>query len=583
MTAIKRIDSIEVRNVKGLENKKFESLSIIPNKPTLVVAPNGFGKSSIAAGFAAMNRKRIDLPKEHCHKGDESKVPKVSISYTLEDNTVQTREADSSSNDISEVFDIFVINSQLVPKAKQLKISGASIVTASLEVKPIVLIAKVPDKAIIKYSFADAKKAFGKNGKVLPNIKPLLDNKSLMVRMAERVDFSKHTRVAYQKAVESFRNAINESEGTTSQILSVVASSYSVILHETQLLAAIVEVLKEQYVPFDDELAYYLSAMQIIDVYASDNSIFKRAIERYEYELEAQGYEQLFSSLQGTWKNIGPHESKKEGLVVEFPKATLISNGERDAICFLALLKRAQLRFKKSHCILIIDEIFDYLDDANVVACQFYLTRMIVEMKAEGRQIFPLIMTHLSPGYFRSYYFSDQKVTYLNRVPSAFKDFEKVLQNREDPSIKDDVAKYFLHYSPQSVDLSTQFAALNLPMDLSKSESFCSKSEEHLERYFEGKKYDPLAVCCAVRRRIEERTFAQLAPELQPEFLEIHKTVEKLRFAVDHCASVPEVFFLLGIVYNEALHLRSNQDNTTPVFSKLENLTIKNMIKVAVS
>lgn len=42
---------------------------------------------------------------------------------------------------------------------------------------------------------------------------------------------------------------------------------------------------------------------------------------------------------------------------------------------------------------------------------------------------------------------------------------------------------------------------------------------------------------------------------------------------------VPEINFLLGIIYNDSLHLRAHQDNYSRIVSKLENNTIKNMIK----
>lgn len=41
---MKRIESIEIENVKGIKKRKFD-LNIIPNKPSLLVAPNGFGKT----------------------------------------------------------------------------------------------------------------------------------------------------------------------------------------------------------------------------------------------------------------------------------------------------------------------------------------------------------------------------------------------------------------------------------------------------------------------------------------------------------------------------------------------------------
>ena len=42
---------------------------------------------------------------------------------------------------------------------------------------------------------------------------------------------------------------------------------------------------------------------------------------------------------------------------------------------------------------------------------------------------------------------------------------------------------------------------------------------------------------------------------------------------------IPETFFLLGIIYNTSLHLAEGNDISIPLGLKLENLTIKRMIK----
>lgn len=44
------IKVIEIKNIKGIQHRRFE-LDILPNKPSLLVAPNGFGKSSLAIAF----------------------------------------------------------------------------------------------------------------------------------------------------------------------------------------------------------------------------------------------------------------------------------------------------------------------------------------------------------------------------------------------------------------------------------------------------------------------------------------------------------------------------------------------------
>ncbi|WP_420553917.1 hypothetical protein [Neptuniibacter marinus] len=51
------IKKLIIENIKGFSSQSFE-LNIIPNKPSLLVAPNGFGKSSLAAAFLSLKQKK---------------------------------------------------------------------------------------------------------------------------------------------------------------------------------------------------------------------------------------------------------------------------------------------------------------------------------------------------------------------------------------------------------------------------------------------------------------------------------------------------------------------------------------------
>ena len=103
-----------------------------------------------------------------------------------------------------------------------------------------------------------------------------------------------------------------------------------------------------------------------------------------------------------------------------------------------------------------------------------------------------------------------------------------------------------------------------------------------MQRYVEGKGFDPLAVCSGVRRQVEQLSFDLLAEEFQERFLSTHKTVNKLQFAQSAGAAVPEIYFLLAVIYNDAMHVRPNQDNFSGLGAKLANLTIKHMISTLI-
>lgn len=573
---IRRIDSIEINNVKGIGNSLFK-VELIPNKPTLIVAPNGFGKSSIAAAFASLNSKRLELHKDHYHRGNEALPPSLKLNCTMQDGALVTSEANAQKNELATLFDIHVINSQLISKAKKLKISGSTVVTSAIEVQPVVLVKNIPSAAKFSYSYSKIKSEFGNGGKALPNISVLLTNYDLMGRIWTEIDFSKHGQVGFSKVIEAFKEKLNGVSASRAIVLASIADADIQSVLSVPYVRGVYDNIKATRTDLTSDLEYALAALQIVDIYAEDKGAFKKAAEYAVYRAEKAAYEQTFASLKGTWKNIAPKETK-DGLAIEFPKANQISNGERDIICFVAQLKKAKLKLRKESCILIIDEIFDYLDDANLVACQYYLTEMIAELKADGHQIFPLIMTHLNPGFFRNFTFSDQKVCYLNRSAAADKGVESVIIKRNEESIKDSISSHFLHYHYEEKDLSVEFSVLGLPAALQKSSLFSKHCEKHLQQYLANRSYDPLAVCCAVRRKIEENVYGNLSSACQTEFLLTHKTTPKLEFAQSKGVDVPEIYFLLGVIYNDALHLRGNQDNFSALGSKLSNLTIKHMI-----
>ena len=52
-----------------------------------------------------------------------------------------------------------------------------------------------------------------------------------------------------------------------------------------------------------------------------------------------------------------------------------------------------------------------------------------------------------------------------------------------------------------------------------------------------------------------------------------------LDFAEINGIIIPEIYYLLGVVYNEVAHLKNYVQNNSPLINKLENMTIKTMIK----
>ena len=574
-----RLSSISIENIKGIATKNF-CLDLYPNKPAVLVAPNGFGKSSIACASKALNNNRIALTEKDQHNGNASLQPKITI--LLDAASI---EATGSSNHISSEFDVFVINSPIYAKATSRNMGGFSSSSASLEVEPVVLIDTIPAKQDFDYSAQSFKTAFGSNGKILPNAEALLNNREFIYSFDKLIDKQNFIKVrTFKNPVASIRDKINAQSGTADSIRSWVKSA---IIGEFEAIAPLKElaIIIQKYCNAD-EVDSYLLAYQV--ALLVETTSFSKAVNYHLHLRDKLFFDELLQSLNSTRHDIKTKEVKygggKKRLEVSFPKADEVSNGQRDILSFIAQIQRAHRKFSKKKCLLIIDEIFDYLDDANLVAFQYYITLLIEEFKDQGRSLYPILLTHLDPRYFNHFCFNRHKlqVRYLAKIHGAAPSvFLKLVQHREHTSIKDLVGRHYFHFHPEEKDLENEFQSLGLRKSWAKSYSFYQLVNEELTKYLQSAPHDSIGVLLAIRIKIEQIVYQQLTDEAQQAiFLDKHTTKNKLEYCESECRlQIPETYYLLGIIYNDDLHWRDGGDYETPLQSRLANPTIKKMIQ----
>ena len=571
------IKTITIEYIKGIQNKTF-SLNIIPNKPSLLVAPNGFGKTSLATAFNSMNRNRIVLKDDDFHSENSTYPPRIAIEYEKPDNSIINLEATSTTNTISNEFDCFVINNPVKARGIGSQFGSAS---ATLEIKDVILVDRIPPNIPSAYSFTNSKTRFGVNSRVLPNAHAVFGNLKLVEKLSEHFqDLQRANGQTIQNRINAIIADINSQHGTADALLAWIDANKLNALKQIQYLNTIGDIISGFDISYNSETKSYLAAIQLIWLYNSDTDTFKHFCTFSNYKLDKQRFDSTLSTFNCTWKNIRSIETGNQ-LLVKFPKAIHISNGERDILSFISMLFSAKRSLRKPANILIIDEVFDYLDDANLIAAQYYITTFIREYSEEGKRIYPLILTHLNPTYFKNFAFSKQKVYYLNKsIIQVSRHLINLLRNREEPTIKSDVDKYLLHYDPGTISKRAEFRALNLPELWGENRNFITDMNIQLTYYLTNQTYDPFAVCAALRVKIEEIAYNKLtSAPAQTAFLTTHKTKNKLEKAEELGVVSPESHYLLGIIYNEGMHWRENYDNVSPIASKLENLTINKLIR----
>lgn len=568
---------IEIENIKGIQHKRFE-LDILPNKPSLLVAPNGFGKSSFAAAFNSMNNRRINLSEDDFHAEDETLAPRIYIEYERPDNSIATLEATATTNTISSELDYFVINNPTKPKGIGNLYGRPS---ATLEIKDVVLVDRIPDNVQFGNQYRAAQQRFGQNARVLPNPNAALGNLKLVEKLSynyQALERANGQRI--RTRINDIINEINQQVGSIEVLTDWITAHRLNDLKQIEYLNTIGNLINEYDLGYNSETKAYLVAIQLIWLYNDNPNNFKEACKYSNYQLDKQRFQHTLSNFNCTWKGI--RASQTEGqLVVKFPKAIHISNGQRDILTFVAMLFRARQHLKKEANILIIDEVFDYLDDANLTAAQYYITTFIKDFKDEGKRLYPIILTHLNPNYFKNFAFSNQKVYYLDKSNiQVNQSIVRLLRNREHPSIKDDVSKHLLHFEPTHINKRAEFNALGLRELWGEADNFYQFLFSEVDNYLNGRPFCPFAVCGGVRVKIEEIAYGKLQnPANQTAFLTTKKTRPKLEKAEEMGVVSPESHYLLGIIYNEGMHWKDGLDNVSPIASKLENLTIKKLIR----
>src|SRR5690606_771021 len=167
------ISQIEITNVKGIGNKSFH-LDLHPNKPNILVAPNGFGKSSFALAFDRLKRDKIELGDKEYYNKDTANRPELKI--TLSNNTVLV--ADDNQNTINDMFDVVVIKNQTEPKSVVQTIPGRpAFAKTTLDIVKTTLIQTIPPKVEFVYNSATLKSNFGTNGnRILTNISSIFNS-----------------------------------------------------------------------------------------------------------------------------------------------------------------------------------------------------------------------------------------------------------------------------------------------------------------------------------------------------------------------------------------------------------------------
>ena len=563
------ITKISIANIKGKDKWYHDFNDFCSNKINIFVAPNGFGKSTLTTAFKAATQGKMKLNKNECFEENPANEPSLELVYK-DKNTIKTIRSDYTKGEISNHFVIHCINNPVYAKSTGRNIgNGVHTKSAELLIEDI-KICKVPEKLSISYSIRDIKNKLHSRA---PNINNFFSSIKGLQFIIENVN--ELTRWTKDKKFNELLNVIN-----SSNCLSVLPPEF--------------EILREKLVEnIDDNIDAKEALIQIIFILKNNSlSHIKKCLKSLIYSQRKRDIEYRIEEFNTTGQPIKATEHKGY-LTLNLGGANRMSNGERDILYFVSSLIKFESLVETKPALLVIDEIFDYLDGTNLLAAQYYLSKMVSRFNNEKKIVFPIVMTHLDPAVFVNYCMKGMKVHYLTNK-STINDLSSdrivqllilrsVLKQSEKKELAANVEKHLLHYYPENWTVSDEIKGV-IPCFWEDSYKFRGYLSEEVNNYLNDLEYNALAVVIAIRIKVEEKTVELLPGDKRYEYYEKHGADKKLSYAEENNAQLPEEFYLLCPLYNDTAHLRNkadieNRNKIESAYLKISTKAIKQIIK----
>lgn len=585
-----KINYINFENIKsfgsGNESFKLKFQNCDANSFNIIVAPNGSGKSSLATALQGVAHGTIKLDSRDLYKSDSE--PSVTIKLDGIYNGIYI--SDKSKSEISKHMDVFVINSSLNARKVNHYASGSVFSTADLSIDGIKLYENIPEKCVLNYKYQDICKLYRLKRNYLVNLsnifldynflESIYKNKNIIKKCFDQ----KRIKNAFSVYLDGIRNS-NINNDSFNRAKTFIMNNVNVI--------QLIDIIKA-FIKTDDINVIIITLIQVIrfcgEQLLIDGKIIDKSFKYTKYKYDKKRIDEHINIFNTTGRTI-VSKVKNNSLIIDFVSPKMISNGERDILCFIGNLIKFEINFKKNIGLLVIDEIFDYLDGGNLLAVQYYLSNFIKSCKKNNKLLFPLILTHLDPEVFKTYVFKKQKIHYYISHSRSF-DFNselikliKLRSSLQDSDKKKVIEKFCLHYCNKECNLSDYEISLG---DITNNfELYKELFQEVTDKYLVSdlNTFDPIKVALAIRIKIEKMIYNKVSSNLRDKLIEEHTTKRKIEFADSHNFEVPEIYYILSPVYNDILHLPNNNDvvvkqKMVSCYLYLNNRLIRQMVKL---
>ena len=550
------ISNFKKFDLKGL-NINFKNFK--NSAPCVYVAPNGFGKSTIASLFKLVSKNDFSIKEKNIkNKSTILRINIDGVNYEYDD----LRRV----NEFHDNFDIKVISTNIGTSIKKIK---NKITYADIKINNIKLY-DIIDKPKKIFNFAILKAKFKKR-----SIKELLidlQNYFLEEDFLNLVHdhFSIFESKLLSKKIISFQEFLFKSDQKEGKI-DINKSNIDEIVN--------LKNVKE----FAEKLSRYFAMKNInihsgIVIYELFNFIEIEAVNKNDinqmkkYAIFLKNEKQSKEILRlFDYSNRCKITSNNNSRIIDFPSYNAISSGERDIVTIVfEIWNFINCYERKKNKILILDYIFDYLDGANLVAFQYSLLKLIDRFKKRAdlnAKLFTILFTHLDPAIFNTFpaAFNIEYSIEPNKASLNDKDraFLFTLEKRETKSFKAELEKYYLHYNPDFFQTNDNF-------ETSFKESFASNYDFY--RYLNNVKNDyikqqktnnPFALDLFLRIYSEKILYNLCENEVDKiEFLSKNAR-QKFKFVLSKGLNIPIFVNVFNSFYNRPLHCAGEEQYRT--------------------
>ena len=290
------ITNISIENIKGYGSPTVTlPLELKTNRINLIFAPNGTGKSSMAAAFRSLEGRTLKVEKENKFHKDESLQSKLSIQL---DGT--TFEADANNNTISPNLSCHVINCATAVHTTQRNMGHFTSVSGYIDIQDIVIEPVVPPTSP-GYSITQIRSKFGINGKVLENLQQNFHDPTFLLKTKKvwtQLDFFGRAK-SRTSLIDEILSKIHHLGGNAVQVFNNIDSDWLVKIEANKTYSEITSILEEIF-QGETRIQRFLRFYQLYTHWNQNKHSIKAATARVEYEIRKSKYDRNIALLDST-------------------------------------------------------------------------------------------------------------------------------------------------------------------------------------------------------------------------------------------------------------------------------------------